>query len=119
MKTLIEKINAVADAEPMFTALAKAETAEEVRGILAAYGVDATVEEIEAMIQAGKDYAASQNNTELDLDQLENVAGGGPVGGAFLGIGFFVLGTIASGSVKKGFIAGAAAAAIGCYAPCP
>lgn len=119
MDTLFEKMDKAADIDALLETLSTARDAAEVRSILAENGIEASMEEVEAVIQAGMDELTSRGEAELDLDDLENVAGGGPVAGCFLGGLAFAYTYKKTKNAKIAAVVGTAFFIAGFLLPCP
>ena len=101
--------------------MAETESPEEISALLAEKGISATAEQIAEIIEEGHVLGEKvvRDDGELDMEALEQVAGGGPMAGLFLA-GIFLIGGIAlRRSWKRTLICAGAAFAIGCIAPCP
>lgn len=100
--------------------MSEADSPEVIRALLAEKGIEVTAEEIGQIIGDGHVFGEKivGADGELDMEALDQVAGGGPVGGVILG-GIFLIGGIANRSGwKRTLVAAGAAFAIGCMAPC-
>lgn len=69
------KLQEINDKEALVAALEKATSSEEAVALLKEYGVETSVEELE------KEAAKDETGKELDVAELENVAGGCACGG--------------------------------------
>ena len=119
LNALKESITTAMADQEFLKKVAGVSSTEEIRVLLAEKGIEATVEQIEAIIGDGRVFGekAINDNGEIDLEALEQVAGGGPVGGAILGGIFLVGGTMLRS--QRTLAAAGIAFAIGCCAPCP
>ena len=121
MDTLKNAITAMMGEQAFLKEIAAAADTEEIRALLAKKGIEATEEQIEEIINEGHAFGekAIDENGELDMEALEQIAGGGIGAGLILG-GIFLVGGILTGAGwKRTAIAAGAAFAIGCMAPCP
>ena len=114
-QTIIDAMN---DPE-MLKKMAEANSIEEIQALLAKEGIEVSAEEIEAIVNNGNEFGARilKADGELDVEALEQVAGGGPIGGAILATPFLFYGAVTRN--KRAYACAGAAFLIGCIAPCP
>ena len=118
---LKKSIAALMEDQDFVKRLAEIESTGDIQLLLKENGIEATTDQIEAIINDGSILGEKviKENGELDTEALDAVAGGGPVGGLILA-GIFLLGGTATRSRgDRKVIAAAVAFAIGCLAPCP
>ena len=96
--SMIEKLEALQNKDTIQQELAAVETPEEMQELLAAHGIQLTLDEVKALVKE-----AASLNAELDESDLENAAGGVAVtvGAAVCVTGLWALKTLASWAIDK------------------
>ena len=121
LEALKQKASHILVNQEVMKKMAELNNLDEIRAFLAEKGIEATEEQIKAIITEGRVFGEKliDDDGELDIEVLEQVAGGGLVGGLILG-GIFLIGGIANGASAGRTLACAGIAfLIGLSAPCP